>query len=156
MYILLNVDLFDINYIYYHETQKNNIIKYSDFIRLCYCDNNMNMNGIYLEFELNIHNIEYYENKIINYFSFNNNEIILNKLKNIETDILNYMDLTNLDKSFSLYEKFKNNMIITANINKKQNIKTIDTNTKFILKISGIWLSNKKFGLIYKIYSIYT
>lgn len=147
MYLTINISDFDIKYIYYHKKRNNIIIKNSDFIRLCYSNNSINLNGIYLNFNLN-------------------NINLFNTLCNIEDNILNSIKINNYTKYYSLNKKIKNLVnnndikIIYNKNNSKLNNQIINNvqnniyNHDYILKISGIWLNDFKYGLIFKIYRI--
>ena len=54
MFLTININDFDIKYIYYHKKINNIIVKNSNFIRLCYSNNILNLNAIYINFELDI------------------------------------------------------------------------------------------------------
>jgi hypothetical protein len=127
MYITININNFDIKNIFYDKKQKNIIIKNSNFIRLGYSNNNINLNGIYLNFNLNFINTKYNTD--------------YNTLYNIENNILNSINIKNYIKMYSLNDRIKKLNITTK---KKQ----------YMLKISGIWLNEYKYGLIFKIYDL--
>jgi len=127
MYITININNFDIKNIFYDKKQKNIIIKNSNFIRLGYSNNNINLNGIYLNFNLNFINTKYNTD--------------YNTLYNIENNILNSINIKNYIKMYSLNDRIKKLNITTK---KKQ----------YMLKISGIWLNENKYGLIFKIYDL--
>ena len=148
MYLTINISDFDIKYIYYHKKINNIIIKNSDFIRLCYSNNSINLNGIYLNFKLN-------------------NINLFNTICNIEDNILNSIKINNYTKYYSLNKKIKNlvnnndiKIIYNISHNKLNNNQIINNvqnnvyNNDYILKISGIWLNDFKYGLIFKIYRI--
>ena len=127
MYITININNFDIKNIFYDKKQKNIIIKNSNFIRLGYSNNNINLNGIYLNFNLNFINTKYNTD--------------YNTLYNIENNILNSINIKNYIKMYSLNDRIKKLNIIT-------------NNQQYMLKISGIWLNENKYGLIFKIYDL--
>lgn len=139
MYLTININDFDIKYIYYHKKITNTIIKNSNFIRICYSNNNINLNGIYLNFNLSHKNL-------------------FNTIYNIENNILNSIIIDNYIKYYSLNNKIKN-LENNTNINiiyKNIHINNIQNNinNNYMLKISGIWLNDYKYGLIFKIYKI--
>jgi hypothetical protein len=87
-----------------------------------------------------------YSNNNINlngiYLNFNLNIVnTINTLYNIENNILNSINIKNYIKMYSLNDRIKKLNIIT-------------NNQQYMLKISGIWLNEYKYGLIFKIYDV--
>ena len=64
MFLSVDTDNFDpLNIIISNKT-KNNIMNNSDFLRICYSDEDMYTNGLYISFKLNKITIEKYFDKI--------------------------------------------------------------------------------------------
>lgn len=153
--MILTIDLFDfdIKYLYYHKKKSNNINNTS-FIRLCYSNSNINLNGIYLKFKLNICKLN---NHLHNHYDNSN---VITTICNIEKNILNSVYIDKYNKYNAISYKIKNICLLTNNncLLDSNNIKFCKKNITniqyFILKISGIWLNGDKYGLIYKIYKI--
>jgi len=83
MYITVDPTQLDMNNIIVSERNINNIMENAFFYRIFYSDENMNSNGIFIYFSLTNIKIEKYFNKIKCYFLDNQNNIIINKIKNI-------------------------------------------------------------------------
>jgi hypothetical protein len=76
MNVIIDFNKFNINNIFFYDPIKNNIIDDSNFVRLIYSDQNLILNGLYLQINLDktqeIHNIlETIENEILNKYNVN-------------------------------------------------------------------------------------
>ncbi len=149
MNIVLTHNQFNSNNIYFNEPIQNTVMDNSRFIKLIYSNENIMLNGIFLFFNIKIINKETYFKKIkISYDISNsiNKEILMN-IYNIENNILLKYKSTKKPRSI-LYETLNSGVIkIFQNIDKDIN----NSNSSFILKISGIWEDDKEYGLTYKI-----
>jgi|TARA_Y100000389_G_C17338408_1_gene451926 hypothetical protein len=149
MNIVLTHNQFNSNNIYFNEPIQNTVMDNSRFIKLIYSNENIMLNGIFLLLNIKIINKETYFKKIkISYDISNsiNKEILMN-IYNIENNILLKYKSTKKPRSI-LYETLNSGVIkIFPNIDKDIN----NSNSSFILKISGIWEDDKEYGLTYKI-----
>jgi len=143
------IDLKDnIRYLY---PKKNNIME-GEFTKILFSKNNVTMNGVYLHLPLNTEkkitsNNEVFIRNIINTSSNSN---IVYDLKILEQCILNhYQAYNNIDKQMDtiLSRQLSTNQIRVYHDNSKHNIKR----NFYVIKISGIWETSRKFGLTYKI-----
>tara|TARA_X000000950_G_scaffold109087_3_gene137492 strand:- start:5142 stop:5606 length:465 start_codon:yes stop_codon:yes gene_type:complete len=150
MYITLGPEQLDTNNIVVSERTINNIMDNAYFYRIFYSDEYMNLNGIFIYFTLTNIKIEKYFNKIKCFFLDEQNKVIIEKIKNIEKEILEKFGNFNLKKKIPTYrieEQIDNKFIklysdITE-MEKKQNI-------QLILKISGIWEDDNKYGITFR------
>ena len=155
MNLIVNINQFDNRSIYFCESIKNNIVKNSDFIRILYLTQYMSLNGLYLLVHLTDINCERYNNKYKYSFNVSNNFDIIEKIKAIEIDILNKYYILKQTKtpSYDIYQMIKNGNITYftnfINLNNKQE-------SSFLLKISGLWETNDKYGLAYKFQKVNT
>ncbi len=149
MNIVLTHNQFNSNNIYFNEPIQNTVMDNSRFIKLIYSNENIMLNGIFLLLNIKIINKETYFKKIkISYDISNsiNKEILMN-IYIIENNILLKYKSTKKPRSI-LYETLNSGVIkIFPNIDKDIN----NSNSSFILKISGIWEDDKEYGLTYKI-----
>ena len=154
MFIVENINNCKLHNIYFLEQVKNNIIKNGHFIKLIYSSSNFIMNGLFLYLELD--GIYKYENNKV-YFDINKNISTLNIIKTIELYILNTINNTNSDNNikinkspqYKIFEQLKNGYIFYF-FNKNDFINYSAKKTQFILKISGIWITENNYGLSYK------
>jgi len=145
MNLVLNLNQYDIKNVFFFEPIKNTIINEGIFIRILYSTNLMSSNGIYLLITLNDITCEKYYTKYKCNFDIFNNKNILQKIKNIEDEILEkYVSSSSKSKTFKIYEQIKTGCIkLFSNIENK-------IEYSFILKISGIWETESDYGLTFK------
>ena len=144
MNIIKTIDQFNKDYIYICDPIKNNIMIDSNFIRILYSNELFTLNGIYLYINFNNMNIEKYYNKYKCIFDTNTNSYLINKLKEIEIDILKKINITNKLPVYKIYDQ-----LCSGNI-KLFPDKIDSMYCGFILKISGIWESDNSYGVTYK------
>jgi len=135
--LVLNLDNFDTQNIYFGNPLKNNIINNGKFYHINYSTNYFSLNTIYLNLPLKMNAT--YNNKMKITFKKKENEIIMNKIKCIEEEILFPIKKTN---QFKITQYLENELII---IHSKP---VADFN--LILKISGLWETEEQCGLTFK------
>jgi len=126
MNIVLNLNTFSYNNIFFNESVKNSVINDSSFIKITYSNIDIILNGIYF-------NINIYKN--------NNNDNILFAIEELEKQILS---LYNNNKIHNYKIKNQLSYLITKLNSSNKNI------FSYILKISGIWETNSIIGVTYK------
>lgn len=148
MNIVKRIDQYNNNNIFFCESIKNNIMSEGNFIRILYSTYNIVLNGIYLLVTLNDLTCEKYYTKYRCCFNVNAHIDIINNLKIIEENILKKYENINKLPQYKIYEQLRNgNLKIFTDIGNK-------TICSFILKISGIWETEDKYGLTYKFIKI--
>lgn len=151
MYLTIPSNNFEINNVIISDKSKNNIIENSFFYRMYYSNKLFSTNGIYIRFNLYDLDIEEYYSKIKCNFSRyeEKNKTVIRQLTNIEHEILkNYIQLTQ-HPVYTIREQLMNYYIKLFH---KENYKLIGKIPKLniILKISGLWLTNKEHGLTFR------
>ena len=148
MNIVKKIEQYDDNNIFFCEPTKNNVMNEGNFIRILYSTHNFILNGIYLLITFNDIYCEKYYTKYRCCFNVNTHIDIINNLKNIEENILKKYENINKLPQYKIYEQLRNgNLKIFTDIGNK-------TICSFILKISGIWETEDKYGLTYKFIKI--
>ena len=148
MNIVKKIEQYDDNNIFFCEPTKNNVMNEGNFIRILYSTHNFILNGIYLLITFNDISCEKYYTKYRCCFNVNTHIDIINNLKNIEENILKKYENINKLPQYKIYEQIRNvNLKIFTDIGNK-------TICSFILKISGIWETEDKYGLTYKFIKI--
>ena len=144
MNIVKKIEQYDENSIFFCEPIKNTIMNEGNFIRILYSTNNVTLNGIYLLIQLNDIVSEKYYNKNKCTFSVINHKELIEKIKTIEENLLNKIEINNKIPQFKIFEQLNNGNIkfFCDSISK--------SNNSFILKISGIWETQTNYGLTYK------
>jgi hypothetical protein len=142
MNLVKNINQYNENNIFFCEPIKNNIMNDGTFIRILYSTHNILLNGIYLLITLNDIYCEKYYNKYKCIFNPNNHKDIIDNIKTIEENILKKIDIKKTPQ-LKISEQLKNGNIKLFN--------TIDqSDSSFIVKVSGVWETQYHFGLTYK------
>jgi hypothetical protein len=141
MNLVKNMNQYNENNIFFCEPIKNNIMNDGTFIRILYSTHNILLNGIYLLITLNDIACEKYYNKYKCIFNPNNHKDIIDNIKTIEENILKKIDIKKTPQ-LKISEQLKNGNIKLFN--------TIDqSDSSFIVKVSGVWETQYHFGLSY-------
>ena len=146
MYIYSPIGNINENSVYLLNPVKNRILKNSYFVKLLFSNENLTMNGIYIDIQITEPRIENAFNKYRCFFSLAKNKILIEKCKNIENMILKKYN-TNKTKNSVIYNQLMKGCIILSNCYPicKDN---------FILKISGIWETETEYGLSFKFINV--
>jgi hypothetical protein len=144
MNLVNTIDQHENKYIYFCDPIKNNIMTEGNFIRILYSTPSIILNGIYLFVTINDFTCEKYYNKYRCFFNVNAHKEQLLKLKEIEEQILQKINIRSKNPQMKIYEQLANGNVKVFNevSNKSSN--------SFILKISGIWETQFNYGLTYK------
>ena len=148
MNIVKTIDQYNIKYVYFCDSIKNNIINDGNFIRIFYSTPLLVFNGIYISVNIGYIYIEKYYNKFKCSFDLIQYQHIIEKIKVIEEDILRKVNITDKVPQYKIYEQLKNGniKIFSESVDKIKNT--------FLLKISGIWETKNEYGLTYKFINI--
>lgn len=143
MNIVKNINQYNDEFVYFLEPIRNNIINNGNFVKIIYSTPIITFNGIYINIYINYNNIEKYFNKYKCIFDVNYHKDIVEQIRNIEYNILNKY-ITNKIPQYKIYEQLRNGnvKIISTSLDKVSN--------SFLLKIAGIWESDREYGLTYK------
>ena len=150
MNIVKTIDQYNDSYVYFCDSIKNNIINNGSFIRIIYSTPIFSLNGINLLISFNEEMIfEKYYNKVKCIFKLNENNELIENIKNIENNLLVNANIKNKIQQYKIYDQLKNGYIKIF-FDEKEEI----NNHNFMLKISGIWETDFHYGLTYKFVKI--
>jgi hypothetical protein len=145
MYLSLNLKDFNKDFIIIGNKSKNIIIENSDFYNLHYSTKYFTLNNISFDFIINNIIIENYYNKYK--CNFLNNAELIKQIINIEKIIINNFPSTK-QPIYKLEEQLLKKNFKILNDNNLPINKNISMN--ILLKISGIWVNDINYGIIYK------
>lgn len=157
----------DYNNIIICDPIKNSIIDYSSFYKIIYSNSYISYNGVFTIFKVN--NLTINKDKV--FFNNNNDEnnIVFNKLKQIEEHITKLCSKSKIKKiNYKLNDFLNNNYFKFVNnddmnkFNNFNNLKLLSNSNiasnsnyhYFILKISGLWETRENIGMTFKIIKI--
>ena len=146
MYIYSPIESVNEQSVYLLNPVKNRILKNSYFIKLLFSNENLTINGIYIDIVIVDSKIETTFNKHRCYFSIEKNINIIEKCKSIENMILKKYK-TKKTKTYVISNQLTKGFIMLSNCY------PICKNN-FILKISGIWETETEYGLSFKFINI--
>jgi hypothetical protein len=152
MFLIINALDFNINNLILSQKMKNNVMN-GYFYRLFYSDEHFSSKGLYLGFGLEEVSIEKYFNKLKCKFPKNKNKKIIGFLKTIERLILDIVPYKETKQPvYRIEEQLQNDFLKIFCSN------NIDTNylscAKLLLRISGIWVNEKDFGVTFRFFFI--
>jgi hypothetical protein len=147
MNIVKKLDQYNEGCVFFCEPIKNNIMNDGNFIRIIYSNELFVLNGIYLTFTIISTSIEKYYNKYKIIFDKPFHSDIIERLRDIEENIIKKINIKNKIPQLKIYEQLKNSHIKIF-IDPKHD--TFSSNNTFILKISGIWETDMSYGVTYK------
>ena len=178
MNVIIELNKFNIDCIFFQESIKNTIMNDSNFIRIIYSNKLFTLNAIYIKFSLCDNVVEKYYNKYKCVFNYRLNSCVINKLISIEKEILIKTNINkinechvseqlingniklcsnNSDNAIDYINAYTNNAYTnnayTNNAytnNAHNNAINTTNNNVFILKVSGIWETENAIGLTYK------
>ena len=131
-------------HVFFCEPIRNTILNKGSFVRILYSTSYFSLNGIYLHVLLHKLTIEKYYNKCKGYFNVSNHDVIIEKIRTIEEQILNKYNIHAKTPQYKIYEQMCGGFLFCDNLEY--------ANENIILKISGIWENDKHYGLTYKFY----
>jgi len=157
MIIVLNKDEFDFEKIEIRDIIPNSIIEDGYFNRIIYNDVLFSTNGIFIKLNFKILKIESYFNKFKLYFLKDKNIDIINYVLGLESDILSHQRFNDLTPVYRIKEQINNNLLKALYLNNSKitntDVQKLDlSNMNIILKISGIWSNDNKYGLTFRFF----
>lgn len=145
MNIAIELDDFDDTNVYFNKPVRNTVIDESNFLRLTYSNEMFSMNGIYLNVEIDVSNIEKHYNKYKYSFNLAKNYLVVHKLTQIETKILKRIELSKKTPVKKIRQQLNcGNIKLFAD-----NLLSSGRNN-YTLKMSGIWETETEYGITYK------
>lgn len=147
MLLVINMNQYHLDNIYFVDNHKSNDLFNHQFIRLVYTTNLFTLNNIYIHIPFQILHIDkYYNNKYKCTLNIQDNLPIIQFITDLETSILTHPYIIQYCNNKTPLFKLKDQIL-------SGDIKLYDHNDisyYIILKISGIWCTNETYGITYK------
>lgn len=161
MNLVVNANIFTLSNSHFLET-KRNIIVDGNFTKLIYSTDTFTMNGVYFLFPIEISSLDKNLNKYI--IKFNpygrKNQLVIKEFVKMELRILEYYKqmygrsckiVNSLSKQmFSGCMKTYKDYNVDKNNISEEDIK----NSRFVLKVSGVWETKHDVGLTFKLFRV--
>lgn len=148
MYIVVDLNHFNINNIFYQNKIKNTVMDNSNFLRILYSNELYTLNGIFIKFNLNLLSIEKSFNKYKCIFDNKMNNDVIIQICNIEKQMLDKLNYEHKKAIYRISDQLNNGFLKIFNDTECSN------KNVFILKIYGIWDNDFEYGLTYKFINI--
>jgi hypothetical protein len=148
MYVVLDIDDFNINNIFYQEKVKNTVMDNSNFLRVNYSNELFILNGIFIKFSLKLQTIEKSFNKYKCLFDIRTHHTAITQFSAIEKHMMDKHSSTTKTPIYRISEQLNNGFL------KIFNEADCKEHNDFILKIYGIWETDCEYGLTYKFINI--
>lgn len=141
------------NCVRFSDPKGNNLLE-GDFTKIIYSDENITLNGLYINFPIIMkpHNNQDRSSSILSYFSIESvqNRDTMNQLFMLEKSLL---DLYSEDRQIQKNPQYSLKMQLnTGTVRVYRENNAIDA--RYVLKISGIWETHYKIGITYKIIAL--
>ena len=149
MNIIIELDNFNDESLFYNSPVKNTVMDDSNFIRILYSNKLFTLNGIFIKIKFNITSIEKYFNKFKCSFNIQDNKTLIDKLSVIEDKILEKCPLNNKNARRKISEQ-----LLSGNIKLFTDSQISGNCNSYLLKISGIWETDTEYGITYKFVDI--
>lgn len=154
MNLVINADSIHKRHIFFYEQVENKVMINSVFIQTGYSNELFSLSGVYINTEFYVNRTDKYFKKIRYMFEYNENNEMINSLIKIERMILDNIDRPDLTKMYKLKEQLNSSSILVFENN--ESVKQVNNTgiRNFILKISGVWVSETSCGITFKFFQV--
>lgn len=154
MNLVVNADSIHKRHIFFYEQVENKVMINSVFIQTGYSNELFSLSGVYINTEFYVNRTDKYFKKIRYMFEYNENNEMINSLIKIERMILDNIDRPDLTKMYKLKEQLNSSSILVFENN--ESVKQVNNTgiRNFILKISGVWVSETSCGITFKFFQV--
>lgn len=148
MFMGLTLDEYNDRNVFITDSIRNIVIDNSSFIRIIYSTSDVVLNGIVFEVPFHNFKINRYFNKWRCMFSIHDNHDIIQNINHIEQTLLHKINMDDKTPCYKISDQL-NSGFIKIFLEDNDQTQFTDKN-KILLKISGIWVSEKEYGITYK------
>jgi hypothetical protein len=145
MNIALELDDFEETNVYFNKPVRNTVIDESNFLRVTYSNKMFSMNGVYIKVNIEVLHKEKHYNKYKCSFNISKNYLVIHKLAQIESKILHRLQMNGKTPVPKIRQQLN-----CGNIKLFTDNSELSPQNNYILKMSGIWETEKEYGITYK------
>ena len=149
MFLCINDKNFKPYSVIFSQKIKNNILSNGYFYKIYYSDEYFTSNGLLLLFDIKEISVENYFNRIKCSFCKTLNKDILNFIKKLEWKVLSDFNFEGLYRPIYRIDEQLRNEYIKIFSDKKIQRGKLDK-LQILLKISGVWASDKECGITFR------
>lgn len=145
----IELDDFDNTDVYFKKSVRNTVIDESNFLRVTYSNNMFSMNGIYIIAKIFVSYKEKHYNKYKCYFDVDDNQVVIDKLIQVEKEILERLEFPGKTPVYKIRQQLNigHIKIFTENSGPP-------ATTHYIIKMSGVWETDAEYGITYKFINV--
>ncbi len=148
MKLVKTIDQYKGRYVIFCESVKNNVVNEGTYIRLVYSTPTFITNGIHLCFSIIPTAIEKCYSKYKILFDRQLHKDVIEKLKNIEEDVVKQVGIENKVPHYKIMEQVKYGYLKLSI--EESVLPILNQELTVILKISGAWETDVNYGVTYK------
>ena len=154
MNLVINAESIHKRHIFFYDQVENKVMINSVFIQTGYSNELFSLSGVYINTEFYVNRMDKYFKKIRYNFEYTENTDIINSLIKIERMILDNIDRPDLTKMYKLKEQLNSSTILVFENNESTKHTQSTGIYRFILKISGVWVSETSCGITFKFFQV--
>lgn len=154
MNVVINIEDINKRNIYFYDQVDNKVMSDSSFVQTGYSNTLFTLSGIYISTKFNVTRVDRYFKKHKYTLDNISNNCVIDNLIKIEKMILENIDRPDLVKVYKLKEQLASSTLLVfegcvASTNSHQL-----GNHLFVLKISGVWITENSCGITFKFFHI--
>ena len=139
----------------YHQPVRNTVMDESEFMRVGYSTHLFAMNGVYTTIQLNGEVSDCFFNKSrVSYQLDSDNLEQIDKMVKMEQEILSRAGISGREEMTKLKEQLLSKSIRVFNNDPEVASPMSCDNTEIVVKISGVWMTDRAYGLTFKFFQI--
>lgn len=145
MYAALDLDTIQLGNIIITDAMHNTVIENSSFMRVMYSEADVSFNGLYINCNFKDSTIERYFQKYKCVFDQATNKALVDQIVRFESELLAAANITNKRRRHGLASQLSTGFVKIFTEGERKS-----SETRMILKISGVWEAEDEYGITYK------
>lgn len=154
MNVAINIDSIDKRNIIFYDPVENKVMVDSVFVQSGYSNELFTISGIYINTNFIVSRVDKYFKKHKYTIDISSNNTMIDNLIKIEKMILEILDRPELTKIYKLKEQMIGSSLTVFEGNSAPSNSNHLGEREFILKISGVWITENSCGITFKFFHI--